>query len=175
MPMTCCAWMTDHGRFGVDRWLRTEALLDDVLALLAELGELAPGAEEAVGAVGRVNEGDYPSELASASTADQLARLYALNPVWARDRAQRVRRPADRLGPGPEGRSDGDRRVLGRERRAAEEPVLDRVARVWHRRIGARLVQEQLVEEQRVAGLEDRPDDRRRRRRASSTLRWEIV
>jgi hypothetical protein len=44
-------------------------------------------------------------------------------------------------------RSDGHRRVLGRERRAAEEPVLDRVARVRHRRIRPRLMQEQLIEE----------------------------
>src|SRR4051794_27321964 len=55
---------------------------------------------------------------------------------------------------------DGDRGELGRERRSAEEPVLDREPRVGHRGIRARLVQEQLVEEQRVARLEDRPDDR---------------
>ncbi len=30
-------WMTDHGRFEVDRWLRAEMLDRDVLALLAEL------------------------------------------------------------------------------------------------------------------------------------------
>src|SRR5947209_8442414 len=56
---------------------------------------------------------------------------------------------------------DGNRGVLARERRAAEEPVLDRVARLAHRRIRARLVQEQLVKEQGVAGLEDRAQDRR--------------
>src|SRR5258707_14162700 len=55
---------------------------------------------------------------------------------------------------------DGNRRVLARERRSAEEPVLDRVPRPLHRRIGARLMKEQLVEEQRVAGLEDRAQDR---------------
>ncbi len=35
--------MTDHGRFEVQRWLRAEALEDDVIALLCELG--VPGAE----------------------------------------------------------------------------------------------------------------------------------
>ena len=59
---------------------------------------------------------------------------------------------------------DDDRRVVGRERRGAEEPALDREARVRHRRVGGGLVQEELVEEQRVAGLEERPHDRPRRR-----------
>jgi hypothetical protein len=76
-------WMTDHGRFGIDRWLRMESLQDDFLSLLDELGELGPEAERAVRSVGRVNEGHYPPELAIRFTADELARLYALNPVWA--------------------------------------------------------------------------------------------
>jgi hypothetical protein len=76
-------WMTDHGRFEIGRWLRTERLTDDVLALLEELGELSPAARQAVMSVGRVNEGDYPRELAGQVTSDQLARLYALNPMWA--------------------------------------------------------------------------------------------
>jgi hypothetical protein len=76
-------WMTDHGRFEVGRWLRTERLTDDVLALLEELGELTPDVRSAVEGVGRVNVGDYPRELAGQVTSDQLARLYTLNPVWA--------------------------------------------------------------------------------------------
>ena len=31
-------WMTDHGRFRVDHWLRMESLQEDVLGLLGELG-----------------------------------------------------------------------------------------------------------------------------------------
>jgi hypothetical protein len=76
-------WMTDHGRFGVDRWLRAEAIAEDVLALLEELGELTPAVREAVLAVGRVNEGGYPPELVDEFTAEQLERLYGLNPQWA--------------------------------------------------------------------------------------------
>lgn len=76
-------WMTDHGRFEVGRWLRTECLTDDVLALLQELGELTDQTRSAVVAVGRVNQGDYPRELAEEVTGAQLARLYELNPVWA--------------------------------------------------------------------------------------------
>jgi hypothetical protein len=75
-------WMTDHGRFAVDRWLRAECLEEDVLTLLQDLGELTPVARTAVLGVGRVNEGGYSRELEGDFTAAQIARLYALNPVW---------------------------------------------------------------------------------------------
>ena len=76
-------WMTDHGRFRVDRWLRTERLEDDMLSLLEELGELTPRVRAAVLGVGHVNVGGSPRELEREFTAEQLGRLYALNPVWA--------------------------------------------------------------------------------------------
>ena len=82
-PDDLLRWMTDHGRFEVGRWLRTECLTDDVLVLLEELGELSPTARSAVMAVGRVNEGQYSDELIREVSADQLARLYRFNPVWA--------------------------------------------------------------------------------------------
>jgi hypothetical protein len=76
-------WMTDHGRFAVQRWLRADHLEDDVLGLLEDLGELTPAARAAVLAVGRVNGGGYARELERRFTGGQIARLYALNPVWA--------------------------------------------------------------------------------------------
>jgi hypothetical protein len=76
-------WMTDHGRFTVEHWLRTERLEQDVLDLLEALGALTPAAREAVLAVGRVNVGGYPPELVDELSAEQVARLYALNPGWA--------------------------------------------------------------------------------------------
>lgn len=76
-------WMTDHGRFGVGRWLRMERLEHDVLALLEELGELSSAARAGIGSVGRVNEGGYPPEAAGEFTPEKIARLYELNPVWA--------------------------------------------------------------------------------------------
>jgi hypothetical protein len=75
-------WMTDHGRFSVQRWLRAEHLQEDVLDFLAELGDLDDEVRRAVGSVGRVNEGQYAPGLAREPTPDQLARLYGLNPVW---------------------------------------------------------------------------------------------
>jgi hypothetical protein len=74
-------WMTDHGRFRVDRWLRAESLADDLLAFLAELGYGGPEVREAVTSVGRVNEGSYDHRLAF--TDEQIGRLYELNPTWA--------------------------------------------------------------------------------------------
>jgi len=73
-------WMTDQGRIEVDRWLRTESLEHDVVALLDELGVLTPEVEARVRAVGRVNVGEY--EDAPFSEA-QVRRLYELNPLWA--------------------------------------------------------------------------------------------
>lgn len=76
-------WMTDHQRFKVDRWLRAEALEDDLLNLLTELGECTPAVRADVLAVGRVNEGNYRHELVREFTLDQIRRLYELNPDWA--------------------------------------------------------------------------------------------
>jgi hypothetical protein len=76
-------WMTDHGRFAVDRWLRTESLERDVLELLAELGELTPAVQQRVMAVGRVNVGSYDRAHQPPFSEAQIRRLYELNPMWA--------------------------------------------------------------------------------------------
>jgi hypothetical protein len=75
-------WMTDHDRFVVQRWLRTESLEPDVLALLDELGELTPAVEAAVRAVGRVNTRTYDRSVERRFTPEQIRRLYELNPGW---------------------------------------------------------------------------------------------
>jgi hypothetical protein len=77
-------WMTDHDRLPVARWLRAEALEQDVLALLDELGVGTPQARAAVRAVGQVNVGSYERDLSRHFSPAQLARLYSLNPAWAR-------------------------------------------------------------------------------------------
>jgi hypothetical protein len=76
-------WMTDHDRLSVDRWLRAELIEQDVLALLEELGELTPDGRARVHAIGRVNEGAYDRDLNRYFSSEQIARLYAQNPVWA--------------------------------------------------------------------------------------------
>jgi hypothetical protein len=82
-PDDLLRWMTDHGRLGVERWLRAESLVQDLLELLSELGALAPGVEDRVRAVGRVNEGAYDRELESWFTPGQVRRLYDRNPEWS--------------------------------------------------------------------------------------------
>lgn len=76
-------WMTDHGRLGVERWLRAESLREDLLGLLDELGLLNGDARTAVLAVGRVNEGSYDRGDVGGFTHEQIRRLYELNPTWA--------------------------------------------------------------------------------------------
>ncbi len=118
-------WMTDHGRLAVERWLRAERLQDDVLALLGELGVLTAEVGERVLAVGRVNVGSYDRDLSRWFTPEQIHRLYARNPEWARVErlvygalldlpAPASRRSVDRP-PSPTSRSGRDRGVLARE------------------------------------------------------------
>jgi hypothetical protein len=77
-------WMTDHDRLPVARWLRAEALEQDVLALLDELGVSSPQARAAVESVGRVNVGSYDHDPGRHFSPAQISRLYSLNPAWAR-------------------------------------------------------------------------------------------
>ena len=83
-PDDMLRWMTDHDRLPVRRWLRTEHLLEDVLALLGELGELTPRARRRVTAVAPRNVGSYERRVAHWFTPEQLAALYEHNPTWAR-------------------------------------------------------------------------------------------
>jgi hypothetical protein len=76
-------WMTDHDRLAVEHWLRAEALEQDLLALLEQLGVATPEVRRRVLAVGRVNEGSYDRKLERNFTPAQIRRLYELNPGWA--------------------------------------------------------------------------------------------
>jgi hypothetical protein len=76
-------WMTDNNRLAVDRWLRAEALEQDLLALMDELGELTPAVEAAVREVGRVNTRSYDHSVERRFTPEQILRVYELNPAWA--------------------------------------------------------------------------------------------
>jgi hypothetical protein len=76
-------WMTDGGRIRIDRWLRTEHLLEDVLSLLKDLGAAGPRAARLVGAVGRRNVASYDRDLATRFSAAQIRQMYERNPLWA--------------------------------------------------------------------------------------------
>jgi hypothetical protein len=81
-PDDMLRWMTDGPRLTVDRWLRTEHLQDDVLALLAEIGELTAGARRAVCSVPWIGRA-YDHDVSAAFTREQVVRMYEVNPGWA--------------------------------------------------------------------------------------------
>jgi hypothetical protein len=82
-PGRMLRWMTDGGRFEIDRWLRTEHLADDVITLLDQLGALDDEVAGRVRAVGRRNASDYDHDPAAHFSAEQIERIYARNPDWA--------------------------------------------------------------------------------------------
>lgn len=79
-----------------DRWIRTEHLVNDVLALLAEHTEVTPAQRERVLALAPQNVGQNYERDPSAWFSDEMVgRMYEHNPLWrqAEDRA---------YGPAPE-------------------------------------------------------------------------
>jgi hypothetical protein len=74
--------MTAGPRFPVDRWLRKENLTEDVIALLAEIGSLTDAARAAIDDV-PYRAQEYDHDLSSTFTAEQVRRMYTLNPGWA--------------------------------------------------------------------------------------------
>lgn len=82
-PDDMLRWLTDGDRFAVDRWLRTEHLQQDVVALLDDLGVLTDEVRGRVEAVSRVNEQSYERDLKRRFSSAQLRRLYERNPGWA--------------------------------------------------------------------------------------------
>jgi hypothetical protein len=77
------------GSFEVDRWIRQEHLVDDVVAFLREVAGLTTAEEEAIRSVGRVNDQRSIAERAGLRppkrffTSEQIETLYANNPCWA--------------------------------------------------------------------------------------------
>ena len=82
-PDDMLRWLTDGGRFAVDRWLRTEFLEQDVAGLLDDLGVLTDEVRGRIDAVSRVNEQSYERDLERRFSGAQLRRLYDRNPGWA--------------------------------------------------------------------------------------------
>lgn len=74
--------MSDGPRFPVQRWLRQEHLTDDVAALLEQFGQLTEAARQGIASVPYRAKG-YDHDLESTFTAEQIRRMYRLNPGWA--------------------------------------------------------------------------------------------
>ena len=81
-PDDMLRWMTDGPRLKVDRWLRTEHLVEDVRSLLDEVGELSREARIAVDAVPWVGK-PYDHDVTRTFSAAEVARMYERNPGWA--------------------------------------------------------------------------------------------
>lgn len=82
-PDDMLRWMTDGPRFTVDRWLRTEHLTGDVVALLDEVGTLTPQARAAIDAVPYLAKG-YDHDITSTFSPADVRRMYLRNPGWAK-------------------------------------------------------------------------------------------
>ena len=82
LPDDSLRYMTDGARYPVDRWLRMENLIDDVIALLEEVGEMGEEARAGIAAVPFKAKG-YDHDVTSTFTASQIQRMYMLNPAWA--------------------------------------------------------------------------------------------
>jgi hypothetical protein len=81
-PDDMLRYMTDDGRFPVDRWLRAESLAEDVIALLEEVGAASRKGRRGVGRVPWVGK-PYDHRVEANFTAAQVARMYERNPRWA--------------------------------------------------------------------------------------------
>ncbi|MFN8164555.1 MAG: hypothetical protein U0R26_12175, partial [Solirubrobacterales bacterium] len=74
--------MSDGPRCPIQWWLRQEHLADDVAALLDHFGQLTGTAQEGITSV-PYRAKAYAHDLESTFTAEQIRRMYRLNPGWA--------------------------------------------------------------------------------------------
>jgi len=75
-------YMSDGPSFPVQRWLCKEHLADDVAALLEHFGALTEAARTGIASV-PYREKAYDHDIGSTFTAEQVRRMYTLNPRWA--------------------------------------------------------------------------------------------
>ncbi len=67
----------------VDFWLRQEQLTNDFIAVVRNFGEVSDDQEQALHALGYVNRNTYDRRWEHLFTAEDLERIYAMNPLWA--------------------------------------------------------------------------------------------
>ena len=68
--------LTDEGRFGIDRWLRTESITEDFLGFISEFTEVTDEQRKQVHELGPVNTHDYDKDVTSWFTPDLIERMY---------------------------------------------------------------------------------------------------
>jgi hypothetical protein len=77
------AEFTGEGPFAIERWLRTECLADDFIALISELTDVTSEAREQIAGFQLVNALDYDHQIEHWFTPGQVRLMYSNNPVWA--------------------------------------------------------------------------------------------
>ena len=70
------------GGLEIDRWLRTEHIVDDFLAFVAEFTDMSDELSNRIRGIGRINFNVYTRSLDEWFTPEQIEKLYAHNPRW---------------------------------------------------------------------------------------------
>jgi hypothetical protein len=70
------------GGLEVDRWLRTEHIVDDFLAFASEFTDMPDELANRIRGIGRINFNVYTRSLDDWFTPGQVEELYASNPRW---------------------------------------------------------------------------------------------
>jgi hypothetical protein len=76
-------FLTADGRFPVERWLRMEHLADDFADFVGELTDVTAEDRRRIAGFAPVNALEYDHEVENWFSADQVARMYEINPAWA--------------------------------------------------------------------------------------------
>jgi hypothetical protein len=74
---------TGDGRLAIDAWIRMEHLVEDFLAFISRHTSVSAERREAARRLPMVNAHEYEHDLAEWFTADQIARMYERNSLWA--------------------------------------------------------------------------------------------
>ncbi len=70
------------GGLEIDRWLRTEHIVDDFLTFVAEFTDMPDELSDRIRGIGRINFNVYTRSLDEWFTPEQIEELYARNPRW---------------------------------------------------------------------------------------------
>jgi hypothetical protein len=76
-------FLTADGRFPVERWLRMEHLAGDFADFVGELTDVTADDRRRIAGFAPVNALEYDHEVENWFSADQVARMYEVNPAWA--------------------------------------------------------------------------------------------
>jgi hypothetical protein len=70
------------GGLEVDRWLRTEHIVDDFLAFVSEFTEVPDDLADRIRRIGRINFNVYTRSIDEWFSPEQVEQLYEHNPRW---------------------------------------------------------------------------------------------